>query len=322
MHLSSSSWKEIFFCVVFLFLHVLTFWMWYRIIPVIIQGDFEQYGFFIFPLVLLIFAASLFSLVVLLVQHKTLLVCVMTAAILVPFGLAFPSTYIALGVVVLNVLLMWFAVSMIRKEVAASLLYRIPKFLKHGLGFYFTAVALVLSLFYLNRIDDQKVFSILFPQQLFDFTLRAFSGTIQGATGLPPIRPEQTVNEIMTGLVRTQLQSQGIPFEKIPKQELSRLLAFQRDEFAKSYGISLGGGERIGTVFATATISKVKDMIGEYTRYLPLVAAAAFFFAFKALSIVFRWISIFLAVLLMKLLILVKVVKKEKQQIEAERLVL
>ncbi len=322
MNLSSSSWKEIFLCAIFFLFHVLTFWAWYRIVPVIVQGDFEQYRVFIFPVLLLIFAASLFSLAVLLVKHKTLLASSMAVGTLAPFGLTFPFTNIALGVVVLTVLLMWLAVSMIRKEVAGSLQYRIPRFLKSGLGLYFTATALVVSLFYLNRIDDQKVFSILFPQQLFDVTLRAFSGTIQGATGLPSIRPEQTVNEVMTELVRTQLQSQGIPFEKIPKQELSRLLASQRDEFAKSYGFDLKGGERIGTVFANAMISKVKDLVGEYHRYLPLVAAVAFFFALKAISIIFRLVSIALAVLLMKLLILVKVVKKEKQQIEVERFVL
>lgn len=322
MNLSSSSWKEISLCAIFLLVHILAFGIWYRIVPVILRGDFEQYEVFILPVLLLIFAASLFSLAVLLVKHKTLLASSMVAGALAPFGLAFPSTNIAFGVAALTVLLMWLAVSMIQKEVACSLQYRIPRFLKSGLGLYFTVAALVASLFYLNRIDDQKVFSILFPQQLFDVTLRAFSGTIQGVTGLPLIRPEQTVNEVMTELVKTQLQSQGIPFEKIPKQELSRLLTSQRDEFAKSYGIHLGGGERIGTVFANTAISKVKDLVGEYHRYLPLVAAVAFFFAMKAVSIIFRLVSIALAVLLMKFLVLVKVVKKENEQIEAERLVL
>src|SRR3990167_7695128 len=139
MNTSSSFWKEIFLCAIFLLLHVLTFWTWYRIMPIIVQGDFEQYGVFIFPVLLLILAASLFSLAALLVKHKTLLVGSMTAGALAPFGLAFPSANIALGVVVLTVLLMWLSVSMIRKEVAGSLLCRIPRFLKHGLGLYFTA---------------------------------------------------------------------------------------------------------------------------------------------------------------------------------------
>lgn len=290
--------------------------------PLIVQGDFGQYKIFVFPALALILAASFFSLAALLVQHKTLLLCTALAAGLFPIALNIPSSGIAWGIYGAAALLMVCAVFMIRKEIASSLLYRMPKFLKRGLGFYFTAAALVISLFYLNRIDGQKVYSILFPQPLFDFTLRAFSGTIQGATGLPPIRPEQTVNEVMAELVKMQLQSQGIPFEKIPKQELSRLLAFQRNEFAKSYGISLGGSERIGTIFANTVTSKVKDLVGEYNRYLPLAAAVAFFFALKAVSIIFGWIAIGLAVLLMKLLILVKVVKKEKQQIEAERLVL
>lgn len=231
----------------------------------IVQGDFEQYVVFIFPVLLLIFAASLFSLAVLLVKHKILLASSIVVGALAPFGLAFPSTNIALGVVALTVLLIWLAVSMIRKEVAGSLQYRIPRFIKQGLGLYFTAAALVVSLFYLNRIDDQKAFSVLFPRPLFNFVLQSFSGTIQGSSGSPLIQPEQ---------------------------------------------------------FANAMTVKIKDIIGEYHRYLPLVAAVAFFFAMKAISIVFRLVSIALAVLLMKFLVLVKVVKKEKEQIEAERLVL
>jgi len=244
------------------------------------------------------------------------------AAGLLPFTFAAPSSGIGWGVIAATLVLVPLAVFVIRKEMATSLRYRIPRFLKSGLGFYFTAAALIISLFYLNRIDDRQIFSILFPQQLFDATLRVFSGAIQGATGLPPIRPEQTVNEVMTELIRAQLQSQGIPFEKIPRQELSRLIASQRDEFAKSYGIQLGGGEKIGTVFTNAVTSKIRDLIGEYNRYLPLVAAVAFFFALRTLAVIFRVAAVLLDMLLLKFLVLVKMVKKVQEQIEVERLVL
>lgn len=296
--------------------------MWYRLMPVIVAGEFQQYRVFVVPVSLLILAAALFSLAALLVRDTALMVCSMIATGFMPYALSFPSGGIAWGVVVATALLLPFAASYIRKEMESSVRYRVSKFIKQGLGIYFTATALVFSLFYLQRIDNGHIFSILFPQPLFDVTLRAFSGTIQEVTGLPKIQPEQTVNEVLAELVQSQLKSQGLSPEKIPQKEFNRLLAAERAEFAKTYHIALGGGEKIGTVFAHAVTSKIKDTVGSYNRYLPLVAAVAFFFAFKALSILFRVIAIALAVLLMKLLVLVKVVKKEKEQLEVERLVL
>lgn len=322
MNVLSSYWKEFSLCSIFVLLHAAAFWMWYRVMPVMVEGDFGQYRIFILPVLLLLVAAALFSLVTLLVKHKTLLAGAIIIAALVPYAFNLPSSTIAWGALVLTVLFVWLAASTIQKEAARSLQYRISRFLRQGLGFYFTAAALVLSLFYLNRIDDQKVFSLLFPRPLFDFVLQSFSGTIREATGLPQVRPEQTVNEILTELIRGQLQSQGISFEKISKPELSRMLAAQRAEFAKTYHISIGGGEKIGAVFANAVTAKVKEVVGAYNRYLPLGAAIVFFFMLKTISVIPYFLAILLAVLLMKLLVLVKVVKKEKEQIEVERLVL
>lgn len=322
MNFSSGSRKEIFLCSVFLFFHLLAFWMWYRVIPIIIEGDGGRYRAFIWPVLALIVAAALFSLTALLVRHRILARCTAILGGLLPFLLfGFPATGIAWAILVAVLVLLSYADSSIRTEMASSLRYRMPKFIKPGLGLYFTAAALVFSLFYLNRIDEREVFSILFPQPLFDFTLRAFSGTIQHATGLPPLRPEQTVNEVMVELLRAQLQSQGISWDRIPKQELAHMLAAQREEFAKTYGIHLGGGEKIGTVLATTVTGKIKEIVGAYSHYLPLAAALAFFFAIKAVSIVFRYLSVCLAIVLMKLLVLAKVVRKEKEQIEVERFV-
>lgn len=290
--------------------------------PVIMQGDWTQYRDLIVPMLLLICAASVFSLTALLVKHKTLLAGTAILAAIPPFLFSVSASGIVLGAVVLAASLVWLAASAVQKEMENSLRYRIPRFLKSGLGLYFTAAALVISLFYLNRIDEQKAFALFFPQSLFDVTLRTFSGTIQGATGLPPIRPEQTVNEVMTELVRAQLRSQGISFEKIPRQELSRLVASQREEFAKNYGIHLAEGEKIGTAFANAATAKIKDIAGAYNRYLPLVAAVAFFFAFRTIAVVFRLITVGFVMLLMKALVLAKVVKKQKEQIEVERFAL
>ena len=290
--------------------------------PVILAGDFQQYGLFIMPVLLSVLTGALFSLVALLVKNKAWLAGSMVAAGFLPFVFSFSSSLMVWGALVGAILFLWSGVSFIRKEVEISVQYRTLRSARQGLGFYFTATVLVFSIFYLNRIDDRQVFSILFPQPLFDFVLRSFSGTIQGVTGLPKIQPEQTVNEVMTEMVRAQFQSQGIPLEKIPKKELNQLLTVQREEFSKAYNINIGGGEKIGTVFSSAVTAKIRDLVGRYNNYLPLVAAVAFFFAAKMISLILYFLSLLLTALLMKLLVLAKVVKKKTEQIEVERLVL
>jgi hypothetical protein len=290
--------------------------------PVIIEGDFQHYQVFIAPVALLIITAAVFSLAALLVKNKILLICSMAIAGFMPYVLSIPSDGIGWGVIVVTVLLLPYAALLIRKEAASSLQHQTARFLKHRLKFYFTAMALVFSLFYLHTIDEQKVFSVLFPRPLFDFVLRSFSGTLQGATGLPAIQPEQTVDEVLMEIVRSQFQSQGISVEKISRQELNDMVSAQREAFAKAYHISIRSFDTIGAVFANAVTSKIKDMVGEYDSYLPFAAAVAFFFAVKTFSIILYFFSVGLAVLLMKFLVLVKVVKKEIEQIEAVRLVL
>ena len=123
-------------------------------------------------------------------------------------------------------------------------------------------------------------------------------------------------------VVRAELQSQGVSVANIPKKEFGKLVDAQRAELAKNYEIRIEDGEKIGKVFSTAAITKIKGLIGSYDRYLPLAAAIAFFFTFKALSLPLSLLSAFFALLLMKLLILARVVRKEREHIEVERLVL
>lgn len=322
MNASSKYLKEFYLCSIFVILHTFMCWMWYWVMPAIIAGDFRHYQAFILPIVMLGITAVLFSLAALLVKHRGLFACSMVIAGLSPYLLSLPSDSIAWVVSIATVLFLWYGASLIRKEVESSLQYRTSRFLKQGLGFYFTSAALVFSLFYLHSIDDQKVFSVLLPRPLFDLVLRSFSGAIQGATGLPKIQPEQTVNEVLTEIVQAQLQSRGMSIEKIPRQELTRMLAVQREEFANAYHISLAGGEKVGAVFANAVTSKIKDLVGKYNSYLPLVAAIAFFFAVKTFSIILYFLSIALTVLLMKLLVLANVVQKRIEQIDVERFTL
>ena len=59
------------------------------------------------------------------------------------------------------------------------------------------------------------------------------------------------------------------------------------------------------------TYARINDYAKDYTGYIPMIAAASFFFALKTVSVLFYYLSIILIYFLIKLLIIGGLIKKE-----------
>src|SRR3989344_1500141 len=59
------------------------------------------------------------------------------------------------------------------------------------------------------------------------------------------------------------------------------------------------------------TYARINDYAKDYTGYIPMIAAASFFFALKTISVLFYYLSIILIYFLIKLLIIGGLIKKE-----------
>lgn len=59
------------------------------------------------------------------------------------------------------------------------------------------------------------------------------------------------------------------------------------------------------------SLARVKDYAGDYIGYVPLLAAASYFFALKAVSVLFYYAALALIFILLKLLLAAGLVKKE-----------
>lgn len=315
-------WKEFALCVLSAASNISAFWAWRQVIAPALAGEFWNYRQFILPASLLIVGAVCFSLAGLLVRNQALLVLWTIIAVLVPYFFALPITLLTVSVMILHLFFSLAAFSLIRKKVVVSLEYRVSRFLRGGLSLYLTMASLLISLFYFNQVDERKVFSLFLPRPVFDFTIRSFSGTLHTLTGFPRIAPEQTVDEVLEKMLRDQLASQGISFDAVGKEELNRLLNMQRAEFMKNFETQLGGHEKIGTVFYAAVSDRIKNILGPYQRYLHLGSAIVFFLTFKTMTVPLYFISVFLTFLLIKLLIFANVIRKEKESVEVERLIL
>ncbi len=301
---------------------VFAFWLWKETVPVLAAGILQNYGQFLAPTAALLAAASFFALGAILIDTRWLLYGAGGAAVGIPLLLSRASASAA-ALFGASALLVVFAGRRIRKDHVLSLGFSTSKILKAGLPLFFTASSIVVSLFYFQTLEDQnKAASAILPRPVTDLMIRVLSGPIRESTGLPEISPDQTIDELLTLSIRARLQSEGVSLDSDAEKGLTQLLAHQRDQLGKQYGVRLEGDEHLGEVLNRAIIARLQDLLGPYVEYLPAISALAFFFAFKAFTFPLYFLSVASTAGLIRLLRWVKIVTSRKQEIEVERLTL
>lgn len=314
--------KESIFAVLAAASGVLAFAAWERTVAVIAAGSLQGYSAFILPVGLLLLAACLFSLASLFISNAWLI----GAAVILPFAAApllVPRAALIFGACGASVLLALFAAWRMRSEHKFSITFGASKMLKAGLPIYFTAVAIVISLFYYQHITDQeRAVSGVIPRAAVELSLQFLSGAVSDLQGAPKADSALTVDEFLAQNLAGQLKSQGVAMGKLPQKEIAELVAGQRNELAKRYGIQMRGGERLVDVLHRAITEKVQELLGPYARFLPFLSALAFFFALRTLIFFLYFIAVGLTALLIVLLRAATIIKSETRSIEVERLTL
>ena len=295
------------------------FWLWYGVIPLIIDGQFNQYQDYLRSVGFWLVAAVVFVFSSIFIKNGAILLVAALISTLLPFFLLQANSYI-IGMAAAAIFLMVIAIHRIKKEFLFSPRFSMAKIARAGLPLYFTSASLVISAFYLANMDEEKAIAGLLPRSVLEFSLEKFSEPISTFTGLPKITPEATLDEILYDAAVSQLEAQGIPLGQLPKKEILGLVATQRKQLSEQFGIDLPGNRTVTDVFYTSLDERLRDLLGPYKKYLPLASAIAFFFAVKTLTFPLYFLSVVLLLLLIYILRLVKIIKSEKVQIEVERL--
>lgn len=319
--MGQTSLKETVAGMLFIGMSVATFWLWHKIVPAIIGGETTIYGFFILPVAGLVLSAVLFAFAAIFIKTRAIAI----AAALIGAGAPFffvQATLSSLIVLGASLLLALYARHRIHWEYLHSLGFSVSKILKSGLPIYFSITALTVSIFYFSLIDEKEALSSLLPQPALDFALKTFSGPIQSLTGLPEINPDETVDDLLTKLVVAQAKSQGVLISKIPKSEFERSRTTLLAQLFQNYNIKLSGKERIGDVLYKTITERAEDLLGPYKTYLPFVSVIGFFLAFKTLTWPLYYLTLIILFMVVRLATAAHIVRKEKQQIEVEKLLL
>lgn len=313
--------KEITLGVLTALVSIGTFWSWYEAIPALTAGEFEAYINFGIPVLGFLLSACFFSLAALFIRESKVVYPAIIISISAPYLFTEASLFI-LSAMALSAALSALAVHKIRKEYDLSPGFSAAKFLKSGLPLYLTTASLVISAFYLTGITEKNAISTLLPKSALEFGLKTLSGPLGSVAGLPEIDPEATVNELLEKVVSEGLKTKGLELTKLPRSEILKLIGIQRNELADKFGIKVKGNEKVGDLLYGTVTGKAEDLLGPYKSYLPYASAIAFFLAFKTLTIPLYYAALLITLLLIKLMVLTKILRSEKVQMETERLIL
>ena len=158
------------------------------------------------------------------------------------------------------------------------------------------------------------------PDTAVELGLRVLSGAVTDLGKIPAANSVMTVDQFLEENLRSQMQSHGASARELPQKQVAELLAEQRRALAERYGISFQGNERLADVLHRTITARVQDLLGPYARFLPILSAAAFFFAFKAFTFPLYFIALAATAVLIKLLLAFRILKKGTEKIEVERI--
>lgn len=317
--MEKTSLKEVVAGILFVGSSIATFWLWHKVTPAIVSGELTTYTFFILPVAGLVGTAVLFAFAATFIKNHAIAI----GAILIGIGAPYffvPATRVVVGAFVVSVLLVLYAIHRVHREYILSLGFSLSKILNAGLPIYFTVAALIVSVFYSFLVDQEKAISILLPKPALNFTLKALAGPIQQFTGIPKIDPNETVNDLLDALIQSQLQAKGFSISQVSPAILNQQRHGYLLGLSENYKIKLTGKERVGDVLYTTITERAETLLGPYKSYLPAISVVGFFLAFKTLTWPLFYISLFILAGLVRLMTALQLLKKEKLQIEVEKL--
>lgn len=312
--------KEVLLGVLAAGIPVITFWMWDKILPLLLEGEYRDFIRFIMPIVGLVVSGSLFALLGIFVRTRILAYVFPIIGVGASYFFI-PATPTVLGAFAASVLLILYAVYRMRQEYEYSLGFSVAKIVRAGLPVYFSVVALMISMFYFSDLNEERALSAFVPRSLIQFFLDRMSGETGFFSDLPKVDAETTVDDLLFMIAERELIKQGVPLASIPKTELAKIISLERSNLSKQFGITLSGEEKVGEAFYSAITEKIQNFFGPYKNFLPVAAAIVFFLAFKAFTWPLYFISMLLTYILIRLMVLSTIVRKEKVVIEIEKLV-
>lgn len=291
---------------------ILNAYLWKK---AVFAGGFENVSFYSLPALTLLLFVILLALSSAFIRSRA--VRIFSAVVALAAGYIFiPYSSYALWAALASAAGGWYAAERIAGEAAASTAFSVRKIFSGGLPIFFTAVALMLAVFYFSSLGGRSD-AFFLPKTLFDAAIPFLEQPLQNI--FPGFRPNASVDEFLLTAMTHDTGSQ-IDIAKLPNAERERLLREGRAALAQQFDITLTGEESAGDVIYRVTNAQVAKLAGPYEKYLPLLAAVGFFLAVKALTLPVYWLVLILLFLVVKLLLSLGLLSERVETTQVQRL--
>ena len=292
---------------------VLNAYLWQRLI---FAGSYSDLWLFLLPLLALFLFAAFFSLLALLGQSPTVGSLAVLASFVGSFFFVKASSVVLVGLILTLAASLW-ALRAILLEVKSGSIFRLSKILRQGLPLFFTAVSLLISVFYFASLTETGATTVL-PRAIFDLSLPYTEGALQGL--LPGFKSTLSIEELLMKTVESQLASEGVNVSSLPREQIEKLLKSQRSALERALGASLPEKGNAADLLYDLTNSRVENLLGSYKSYVPYISAIGFFLTIKILSVPLYLISLGFVWVLLQLLLAIGVVRWETVNVEVKRI--
>lgn len=307
--------KEIALSILLVVVGIVVAFLWRDIFA---DGSFGNYFVLSLPILAVLAYATLFGFTAMFIRNVWLAYGAVLAPVLASYFLL-ESSNITLGALAFALAIQAFAVYQIRYEAQNAVAFSLRKFLRSGLPIFFTGLALTFSVFYLNlaKFQSDDYLGALAPKGVFEKSLSLFGGQLNAIA--PGLDPNMTIDEILFSLAKQESGGEIDP-TKLTAAQKNLLLKEGYNQLYKQFGIRITGKEKGADLIYDLANQKLGEFAGPYKEYIPFVSVFGVFLTVKFLTLPLYWTTIFLCFILVRALIAVGFLKREKVQIEVERL--
>ena len=282
---------------------------------VIVSGEFRSAAFYSLPVVALFVFAVLFGLAAAFIASRPLRIGTGMLSLAAGYLLAPPGAA-ALAAGAASVAGGWYAVGAIASEEANATTFAVRKIFRSGLPVFFTAVALLFAAIYHGTLSARPDQSIV-PRTFFDAVIPFIEPALSGI--LPGFHVDASVDDFLLAFAASRVGGE-VDLAELGPAERNALLREGREALTRDLGIELTGEERSGDLLYRLTNAQIEKLLGPFRSYLPLIAAAGFFLAVKALTWPLYWATLLLLFGVIQLLQAAGVITRETRMIQVERL--
>lgn len=318
---------------------------WKGLADIYLHDNLSVSSFIWFGLSLVLFVVF-FLFFSLLVDYKIIYLIIYPLSLLTCF-LFFPcSLYLIIGLVVFYGAMILSRILM-QKERKERLNISVRGVFKNGLPWLMTILALLIGLIsYLYPLTPGSKNETNLPPAILNLFIKPLAGTIGNI--LPMVDENTTIDQALAMSTVTQsanlislspellaqLKGKNIkdlnPSELLKDPKIAEILknqakkvssvvvTQQRNDLAKTLGISLTGKETMSELMSKVVNAKIKEMLGPTIGALPIISGILIFLVLRLIFIPLGWLVLLLALLIFQLLRIFKFVKIEKVMKEGE----